>query len=74
MRERATVALTAATSGVPGSDEKNDAFSSVLASGDLNNDGYTDLVIRSGREEVRHRPQRVRGRYHCEVVSIRHEH
>ncbi|MFE4717040.1 FG-GAP and VCBS repeat-containing protein [Streptomyces sp. NPDC056728] len=44
--------LSQNTSGVPGTAEKNDAFGSVLATGDLNSDGYADLVVGTDGEDV----------------------
>ncbi|MET8184677.1 FG-GAP repeat domain-containing protein [Streptomyces sp. NPDC005133] len=44
--------LSQNSSGVPGTGEKNDAFGSVLTSGDLNGDGYADLVVGTGGEDV----------------------
>lgn len=39
------VALTQASSGVPGSNGAGDRFGAALASGDVNGDGYDDLVV-----------------------------
>lgn len=44
--------LSQNSSAVPGTGEKNDAFGSVLVSGDLNNDGYADLAVGTGGEDV----------------------
>jgi len=44
--------LTQNTSGIPGTAENNDQFGKELASGDLNNDGYADLVIGAPSEKV----------------------
>lgn len=40
------------SSGVPGAPEKNDRFGSALATGDLNGDGYTDIVAGTPHEKV----------------------
>jgi hypothetical protein len=40
------------TSGIPGAAEKNDHFGGAVASGDLNNDGYADLVVGAPGEDV----------------------
>ncbi|MFF5014494.1 FG-GAP and VCBS repeat-containing protein [Streptomyces sp. NPDC001165] len=37
--------ITQNTAGIPGSAETNDEFGAALASGDLNRDGYADLVV-----------------------------
>ncbi|GGX13542.1 FG-GAP and VCBS repeat-containing protein [Streptomyces lomondensis] len=44
--------LTQDTAGIPGTAEQDDRFGKSLASGDLNADGYADLVIGSVREDV----------------------
>ncbi|HEY0215014.1 MAG TPA: FG-GAP and VCBS repeat-containing protein [Cellulomonas sp.] len=44
--------LTQDTEGVPGSDEDGDAFGAALALGDLDSDGYADLVVGSPGEAV----------------------
>ena len=40
------------TPGVPGKSERGDRFGSELASGDFDGDGYADLVIESGGENL----------------------
>ncbi|MDT0380207.1 FG-GAP and VCBS repeat-containing protein [Streptomyces sp. DSM 42041] len=40
------------SAGVPGASETNDRFGSALATGDLNDDGYTDVVAGTPREKV----------------------
>ncbi|MGI3779698.1 MAG: FG-GAP-like repeat-containing protein [Janthinobacterium lividum] len=47
-----TSRLTQATVGVPGVDEQNDAFGASLALGDLDQDGYADLMIGSPGESL----------------------
>ncbi|MET9522907.1 FG-GAP-like repeat-containing protein [Streptomyces coeruleorubidus] len=44
--------LTQDTAGIPGTAEQGDRFGKALASGDLNADGYADLVIGSVGEDV----------------------
>ncbi|MFI0734479.1 FG-GAP repeat protein [Streptomyces sp. NPDC021225] len=44
--------LTQATAGVPGTPEAGDAFGSDVASGDLDGDGYDDLVVASSGEKT----------------------
>ncbi len=44
--------VTENTANVPGTAEKDDQFGSALASGDLNRDGYADLVIGAEREDA----------------------
>ncbi|MFF5477189.1 FG-GAP repeat domain-containing protein [Streptomyces sp. NPDC012935] len=44
--------ITQNTAGVPGTAEKGDEFGQALASGDLNRDGYADLVIGSTGENA----------------------
>ncbi|WP_369236792.1 FG-GAP-like repeat-containing protein [Streptomyces sp. R21] len=43
--------FTQATAGVPGTPEKDDRFGRRLASGDLDGDGYTDLVVAAAGEK-----------------------
>ncbi|MFF3643092.1 FG-GAP-like repeat-containing protein [Streptomyces sp. NPDC002564] len=40
------------SAGVPGEAEKDDRFGSALATGDLNGDGYTDVVTGTPKEKV----------------------
>ncbi len=44
--------LTQDTAGIPGTAEKGDRFGTALTSGDLNRDGYADLVVGSVGEDV----------------------
>ncbi|MGY0059761.1 FG-GAP-like repeat-containing protein [Streptomyces sp. LZ34] len=44
--------LTQATTGVPGTPEAGDGFGSDVASGDLDGDGFDDLVVASSGEEA----------------------
>jgi hypothetical protein len=44
--------LTQATKGVPGSNEDDDGFGHVVALGDLDRDGYDDLVVGSPGEAI----------------------
>lgn len=44
--------LTQASKGVPGSDERNDEFGYAVALGDLDRDGYADLVVGSPGEAI----------------------
>lgn len=48
--------LTQDSTGVPGKDERNDEFGGALALGDVDGDGYADLVVGSPGEAIgRHR-------------------
>ncbi|MFE1460933.1 FG-GAP-like repeat-containing protein [Streptomyces nigra] len=44
--------ITQNSSGIPGTAESNDTFGAVVASDDLNNDGYADLVVGAPGEDV----------------------
>ena len=44
--------LTQASKGVPGSNERNDEFGYAVALGDLDRDGYADLVVGSPGEAI----------------------
>jgi hypothetical protein len=46
------VALTQSSSGVPGTPEDGDYFGMSIAGGDLDGDGYADLVVGSDGEDV----------------------
>jgi hypothetical protein len=46
------VSLTQASKGVPGANEKDDHFGSAVALGDLDRDGFDDLVIGASGEDV----------------------
>ncbi|GAB2591391.1 FG-GAP repeat protein [Microlunatus antarcticus] len=47
-----TAELTQGTKGVPGSNERNDEFGFAVALGDLDRDGYADLVVGSPGETI----------------------
>ncbi|WPO70805.1 MULTISPECIES: FG-GAP and VCBS repeat-containing protein [unclassified Streptomyces] len=47
-----TQIVTQNSSGVPGAAEKGDEFGAALATGDLNGDGYTDVVAGTPNEDV----------------------
>ncbi|MGO4754727.1 FG-GAP repeat protein, partial [Streptomyces sp. 2MCAF27] len=44
--------LTQASTGVPGTPEAGDRFGSALASGDMDGDGYADLVVGASGEAI----------------------
>lgn len=46
------VALTQSSAGVPGTPEDSDRFGASIASGDLDGDGYADLVVGADGEDV----------------------
>ncbi|MEV3966783.1 hypothetical protein AB0K68_01310 [Streptomyces sp. NPDC050698] len=48
--DRAPLALTQDTAGVPGASEKGDRFGSDVSLGDVNGDGYADLAIGTAGE------------------------
>ncbi|MCS0601255.1 VCBS repeat-containing protein [Streptomyces sp. LP11] len=48
----ATTGITQNTGNVPGSSEKGDAFGFELDLGDINGDGYQDLVVSTPREDI----------------------
>ncbi|MGW6268389.1 FG-GAP repeat domain-containing protein [Streptomyces sp. NPDC055060] len=47
-----TQIVTQNSAGVPGAAEEDDRFGSAVATGDLNGDGYTDVVTGTPREKV----------------------
>ncbi|MFD5647487.1 FG-GAP repeat domain-containing protein, partial [Streptomyces anulatus] len=52
IKDSAKRVFTQASAGVPGTPEASDAFGSAVASADLDQDGYADLVVGSQGEKI----------------------